>query len=271
MTLNDYTRLAAEERGERFRDGSAEVTVVAYFFRDETNYDEKFAHLAGALLETWRKCGRMRTVVVANRVGGALAHFAARYPWVEVQVEPSLVPGDINTMSRDCNARLFERFRTKYALVVQDDGFPLRPGLEEFVARGYDFIGSPYCRPTFVPDLLTRLLNYCPSNGGFSLRSRRMCELAARLWREHYDGRPFVVEEMSEDLFYTVTLPKTSLRLWASRRQAPSGIAERFSYEGVFPLRSRTLPFGFHTAKGFAYLDRRFGITGGRGTPQWTS
>ena len=31
MTLQDYTRRAAEDRGETFRDGPSAVTVLAYF------------------------------------------------------------------------------------------------------------------------------------------------------------------------------------------------------------------------------------------------
>ena len=110
MTLQEYTLRASEDRGETFRDGSPVVTALAYFFRDAATYDAKFLHLQGALLETWRHCGKLKTVVVTNQVSAALAKFAARYPWVEVQVEPSLVPGDIDTLSRDCISKLGERF-----------------------------------------------------------------------------------------------------------------------------------------------------------------
>jgi len=236
-----------------------DVTVLMYFFWKADKAEEKWPMFEGALLETWRNCGRLKTVVVTNCKHSCVENFSSRFPNVEVQIEPQLVPGDINSMSVDCNARLYTRFSTRFVLIVQDDGFPQRPGLDEFVKKGYDFIGSPYCRARRIPDLLTRLLNYCPSNGGFSLRSRRFCELAARYWRtDGYAERDFVVEEMSEDLFYTKTLPMRHPSMWLRRRQAPSIVAERFSYEGVFPLYSKTLPFGFHTATGFSRLKEAF-------------
>ena len=249
MTLQDYTRRAAEDRGESFREGPANVTALAYFFRDVASFDAKFVHLAGAILETWRHCGKMKTIVVANRVGGALARFAARYPWVEVQVEPSLIPGDIDSMSRDCVSRLGERFSTDYVLTVQDDGFPLRGGLEAFVARGYDFIGAPFCRDRWLPRFLTRLLRFAPMNGGFSLRSRRCCRVVADYWRRHYAGQPFR-SDFIEDNFYTNYLPRRHLGAWLRLRPCPCDIAAQFSYDASFPLNVRRgLPFGFHNAR----------------------
>lgn len=236
-----------------------DVTIVMYFFWSDDVASHKWPNFAGALLETWRNCGLLPTVIVTNMLHQCVQDFAAIYSNVDVQVEEELRPGNINSMSIDCNSKLHKRFSTKYVLIVQDDGFPLRRGLDEFVEKNYDFIGSPYCRAKKIPDLLTRILNFCPSNGGFSLRSKGICERAAFYWEKEYSCRDFVVNEMSEDLFYTKTLPTRSLSFWFYRRQAPSIIAERFSYEGVFPLYSKAMPFGFHTATGFAVLVRRFG------------
>ena len=236
-----------------------DVAIVMYFFWRDDIASSKWPNFVGALLETWRNCGLLPTVIVTNMLHQCVQDFAAIYSNVDVQVEEELRPGDINSMSIDCNSKLHKRFSTKYVLIVQDDGFPLRRGLDEFVEMNYDFVGSPYCRAKKIPDLLTRILNFCPSNGGFSLRSKEICERAAYYWEKEYSFRDFVVNEMSEDLFYTKTLPTRSLSFWFNRRQAPSIIAERFSYEGVFPLYSKTMPFGFHTATGFAALVRRFG------------
>ena len=237
-----------------------EVTALMYFFWDRSAAVEKWPLFEGASKETWRNCGFLKTVDVVNKRHDVVLDFSAKHSNVEVQLEPSLVPGNINSMSIDCNSKLAQRFHSKFVLIVQDDGFPLRPGLDEFVARGYDFIGSPYCRPNAIPNILTKILDYCPSNGGFSLRSKKICELAAECWRRHYEGRPFVVDEMSEDLFYTKTLPLHHPFFWLRRKQAPSIIAERFSFEGAFELSSKDLPFGFHTASGFAHLSKRFNI-----------
>ena len=260
MTLQEYTLRASEDHGESFRDGSPAVTALAYFFRDAASYDAKFLHLQGALLETWRHCGKLKTVVVTNQIGAALAKFAARYPWVEVQVEPSLVPGDINTMSIDCNSKLGDRFSTPYVLTVQDDGFPLRDGLEEFVDLGYDFIGAPFCRDLPLPRLLTRILRFAPMNGGFSLRSQKACRIAAEYWRRFYASDAFR-DDFIEDNFYTSYLPRRHIGFWARIRPCPCDIAARFSTDASVPLNLRTgLPFGFHGTVAFKILQERFPV-----------
>jgi len=250
MTLQDYTRRAAEDRGETFRDGPSAVTVLAYFFRDVASYDAKFVHLAGAILETWRHCGRMKTVVVTNRIGAALAKFAARYPWVEVQVEPSLVPGQLAAMSLDCDARLYARFTTPYVLIVQDDGFPLREGLEEFVATGSDYIGAPFVRHATWFDWYPYPAR-CVGNGGFSLRSRRLCRAAARYYRRWFTRMPYLWPILGDDTFYCKTL-----RVFPSYRHrfrfAPPDVAGRFSIEhneAFWPTTGK--PLGFHGRAGW--------------------
>ncbi len=198
------------------------VTALIYFFWTPEEAAAQWPDFAGALFETWRHCGPLKTVVVTNASHLCVVDFAQTFPHVSVQVEPSLIPGDINSMSADCNARLHTRFETDFVLIVQNDGFPLQSGLERFVSRGYDFIGAPYCRPNRLWNLLTRVCNFCPSNGGFSLRSKRLCARVAELWEKgRYAERPLVVKKMSEDMFWTMTLPLRSPRYWLSRRQAP--------------------------------------------------
>lgn len=238
------------------------VTALTYFFWSPKLADAKWPEFEGAILATWRYCGLLKTVVVVDVVHECVTRFASRFNNVEIQIEPRLVPGDINTMSFDCNERLCERFDTEYVLIVQNDGFPLRRGLEEFVRQGYDFYGAPHCRPRFLPSLLTRVLRYCPSNGGFSLRTRKLCRQAARLWKAGaFVNRPFIEDVMAEDYFYTKTLPLSGLKNWIGRSQAPSAISDRFSYGSTFPFSATTLPFGFHTATAFGYLAKRFALS----------
>lgn len=250
-TLSAYTRQAAEDRGETFREGPSSVTALAYFFRDAASYDAKFVHLAGAVLETWRRCGRLKTVIVANRIGDALARFAARYPWVEVQVEPTLVPGRLASMSIDCDLRLFSRFTTPYVLIVQDDGFPLREGLEDFLLSGYDYVGAPFIRHSTWFDWYPYPA-WCVGNGGFSLRSRRICRAAARTYRRWFARLPYFWPLVGDDTFYCKTLRFLSARFRARFRFAPPDVAGRFSVEhndDFMPLDG--LPFGFHSSAGW--------------------
>ena len=251
MTLQEYTLRASEDHGETFRDGLPAVTALAYFFRDATNYDEKFTHLQGALLETWRHCGKLKTVVVTNQIGAALAKSAARYPWVEVQVEPSLVPGDINTLSRDCISKLGERFSTPYVLTIQDDGFPLRDGLEEFVDLGYDYIGAPFVRWITPADFYP--YRYNVGNGGFSLRSRKLCLEVGRVYRKWFSRWPFFRGFFCDDVFYSRFLrcfwPGYNRRF----RFAPPEVAGRFSIEHNLDFMPKgEKPLGFHHSAGWA-------------------
>ena len=87
-----------------------DVTVLMYFFWRPEVADEKWPEFEGALLETWRNCGLLKTVLVVDSPHRCVMNFSERYKNVSVQVENRLVPGDINTMSFDCNARLYSRF-----------------------------------------------------------------------------------------------------------------------------------------------------------------
>lgn len=251
MLLPEYTRQKAEDSGEVFREGPSSVTVLAYFFRDEASYDAKFVHLAGAILETWRHCGKMKTVIVANRIGDALARFAARYPWIEVQVEPSLVSGRLSAMAIDCDMRLYARFATPYVLVVQDDGFPLRGGLESFLAAGYDYVGAPFVRHATWFDWCPYPA-WCVGNGGFSLRSRRICRAAARTYRRWFARLPYCWPLVGDDTFYCKTMRFLSARYRARFRFAPPEVAGRFSVEHNEAFMPQDAPpLGFHGVAGW--------------------
>lgn len=229
------------------------VTALIYFFRRPSEIDATFPLSAAALTETWRHCGLLRTVIVTDTLSAPLRDFAARYANVEIQIEPDLIPGNIDTLSRDCNGKLYSRFATDYVLTVQDDGFPLRAGLTDFVGK-YDFIGAATaCRDSFRGNLLCSLLHYNPSNGGFSLRSKRCCRLATEYWNRIYSHRPFTLSSV-EDNFVTRFLPTRHFRFNRCVRIAPPKVANAFSYQ-VCPLDTPTrLPFGFHLAESFHNL-----------------
>lgn len=221
------------------------VTILAYHFWGRDGYEAAFVRVAKAIRETWRWCGRLKTVVVVNERAACVDDFAAENPEVEIQVEPTLVPGDINSMSIDCNARLWRRFETPYVLIVQGDGYPLRSGLEEFVGK-YDFIGAPYVRDVWWKNLVCRMTNCWVQNGGFSLRSRRICEAAAKYWEEKY-GRGSWFADATEDLYYTKFLPMHEREYRRTFRLATNRESLRFSWDALVPIpRPETKPFGFH-------------------------
>jgi hypothetical protein len=101
--------------------------------------------------------------------------------------------------------------------------------------------------------LVCKLLKCQVCNGGFSLRSRRICELAAHYWGKKYHRLPDC-DHVSEDYFYTKTLP---IREPAYRRQITMPTfadANDFAYDAVFPFVGTRPPFGFHTPLAFKIL-----------------
>ena len=226
-------------------DLQSSVTVLAYHFWGRDGYEEAFSKVEHAFRETWRHCGRLKSVLVVNETAPCIERFADENDNVEVQVEPSLVPGKIFTMSADMNGKLYTRFTTPYVLVIQGDGYPLRPGLEEFVGK-YDFIGAPYVGLQWWKQLVAGITNYHVQNGGFSLRSRAICEAAAKYWNEKYHVLGDC-KAASEDIFYTSTLVRKEWRYRRAFRFATSRESLRFSWDAIVPIpMPKTLPFGFH-------------------------
>ena len=229
------------------------VTVLAYHFWDAARFDVQFDFLESAIWETWRHCGALKTVLVVNRITPRLEAFAAAGAGrVTLDLCEALTPGSLYSMSVDCSQNLHRRFETEHVLIVQNDGFPIRPGLETFVGA-YDFIGAPYVRNTWRNRLVCNALNCWVSNGGFSLRSKRICELASYYWQKKYFKLPDC-RKTSEDIFYTETLPLRERAYRRSVRIADYSHALAFSYDAAFPYGGATPPFGFHGPKAFDWL-----------------
>ncbi len=231
------------------------VTILAYHFWGEQGYDVAFEKVAFGVRETWKHCGKLKTVLVVNEVGKSVERFAEEGD-VEIQIEKGLVPGDIDTMSIDCNGKLYSRFDTENVLIVQNDGYPLRSGLEEFVGE-YDFIGAPYVRDIWWKRMVCKALNWWVSNGGFSLRSKEICEKAAFYWRKKYSSYPMRID-FSEDYYYTKWLPIRERDYRRSVKIADNRRALDFSYDAIVPYVRDVLPFGFHGARSLRILKEQF-------------
>lgn len=224
------------------------ITILAYAFPPSGMEEAAFAKIAASIERTWEKIGMCKTVLVAHAPFKAAVAFAAARPDVELQVEPSLVPGDIKTMSLDCIKRLHSRFSTPYVLIVQNDGFPLRGNVSDFLGRR-DFYGAP-----IICDGWKRRLCYALGfgsfNGGFSLRSRRLCAYASKAWFRFFR---FVFHEdsrhLGEDFYYT-TLLRLLPTTWLRYRFPSENEAFYFAFDALgghvaLPI-GRILPFGFH-------------------------
>lgn len=248
------TRLQAHRQRSHWKTGDHRVTVLAYSFWEDDADGKRLDALESAILETWHHCGQLPTVLVSARPSPRLEQLLEAHEGrIALQIEPRLQPGNLYSMSVDCNSRLHTRFDTEFVLVIQDDGFPLRTGLEEYLGR-FDFIGAPYVRNKWYLQAVCRLFKCQVCNGGFSLRSHRICEMASFHWNRKYHAFPDC-DAVSEDYFYTKTLP---LREPGYRRRIvmPSFLeALDFSYDAVFPYHGTRPPFGFHGALAFKLLN----------------
>lgn len=237
--------------------GPSCMTVLTYYWgADVALPDTQFWRIESAFRETWLRCGMVKSVIVTDKPTFEVERFAETFSNVEIQIEPTLVAGNLTPMSIDCDSRFADRFNTDYLMVIQDDGFPLREGLDEFLGK-WDFIGAPYVRDKFLPRLVARMFNLWTANGGFSIRSMKMCQMAAELWRQKYCHFTGDEHWIGEDAYYTETLLKHSWRYNREMRMADNRTALRFAYDCVVNQPVKDLPFGFHRAETFAEFVNR--------------
>ena len=231
-----------------------DMTIVVYHFWEEPLFDPQFDAVEAAVYETWRHCGLIKTHLVVNRMSVRLETFAFQHSGVvDIRVNPALVPGCVPSMSVDFNANLWRYFDTESVLVIQNDGFPLRPGLEEF--RGcYDYVGAPFIRKTVINRMLGLWPRFAVGNGGFSLRSKRICEMASFYWQKRYHRMPADWWGVREDCFYCVLLPLLERDYRRIVRFAPFETARRFAYDSLYNEMPESLPFGFHGQSAFREL-----------------
>lgn len=182
--------------------------------------------------------------------------FCAEYN-VTLQVDSSFT-GGLPRMSIDCVENLHSRFDTKYVLIIQNDGIPIRSGLEEFVGL-YDYLGAPWSGHMTYFDWYP-YPKYGVGNGGFTLRSKRLCEISSCYYRRYFKRLPYAWWLVGDDVFYCKTL-----RFWFRSAvkdiaYAPIEVAGRFAVEHsdrYFPTDRP--PLAFHSQAGFSRVFQRFG------------
>ena len=232
-----------------------DVTAIAYHYRrTPEELDESFWITEFAFLQTFKTQGVMPSVLVVNQRTPCVSRFCDRYS-IELQVAENLIPSrDIRSLCIDLVANLCTRFKTQYVLTIQDDGFPLRKGLEDFVGK-WDYVGAPWGRHNTYFDLYPR--KYCVGNGGFSLRSKRLCEIASHVYRKWFSRLPYWWYVMGDDTFYCKTLRfwfRSAVRdmMWPTVNEAAT-----FSIEHDEESLPSAPPLGFHSI-GFLKYQRLF-------------
>jgi hypothetical protein len=223
-----------------------DCTILIYTFPLKGEEKTAFSKIVSSIERTWEFCGKLKTVIVASHLFVELEDYAAQHSNIEIQVEPTLIYGCISSMSYDCITKLYTRFSTPYVLIIQDDGYPIRRGLENFIGK-WDFIGAPSVR-----DKRRRLMNalgFPCLNGGFSLRSHRICKRAANAWNRWW--RFFLSPKsrfFSEDTFYTLTAC-LGLGYRYGLKFADEQEAFNFAYDslnGLIAMPKGLTPFGIH-------------------------
>jgi len=173
---------------------------------------------------------------------------------LEAGIETVKIPRlDYDGYSRFIIYELHKYFETPFVLLIQDDGYVVHPGAWDEDFLRYDYIGAPW--PIPEPDdvayrdkdgNIRRV-----GNGGFSLRSHRLCRLASELdlpW-DPYHGN------FHEDGF--ICTKNVGVYEAHGCRIAPVNVAVRFSQETIIPEASGVKPFGFHGK--YSRYNRRWG------------
>lgn len=257
--LDDWQRRAISALTGVPADASSvrDVTALAYFFWDDDRIDTRFFTIQSAFLVTRKLCGALPSILVVNRTTRRIETFCDAND-IAVQVDPTLT-GGVPRMNIDCIETLHSRFQTEQVLLIQSDGFPLRNGLEEFAGR-YDYLGAPWGPSSWYTNLVFPHPRYCVGNGGFTLRSRRLCEMAAHYYRKTFKRLPYNYL-LADDVFYSRTLPRFVPACRKAMTYAPPDEAGRFAFETnrSYYAQNKSMPFGFHSAAGFCQILEDFG------------
>ena len=232
------------------------VTLLSYFFWDDDRIESMFYSVECAFLCAWKSWGMLPSVLVVNRKTDTIERFCAQHG-VQLQIDKSLT-GGVPTMNIDCICSLYRRFETEYVVIIQSDGMPVNPGLEKFLGK-YDYVGAPWPGHCHWKDWFP-YPRYGVGNGGFCLRSRRICEQAAKSYNAFWRLLPYNWL-VGDDVFYCKTMPFFS-RYWRRNFCFPDrSEAIRFSVENVPPdVEMAVPPLGFHSRYGFCEYVKRFGV-----------
>ena len=177
--------------------------------------------------------------VDVGRLAQALEICQLGFEFAEVKLLTSLPGGSfsnivkidpINSVEVYSDFVLFELDKyvdTDYILLVQYDGFILNPKAwtDEFLQ--YDYIGAPW----LIADWSVKMFDVPPEllgqrivgNGGFSLRSKKLLSLTAKLGANKITRQN--PEDMAICIYYRDLMESNGISF------APVGLAQRFSFE----------------------------------------
>ena len=134
--------------------------------------------------------------------------------------------------------------------------------LPQFVGK-WDYIGAPWVRHATYYDLYPR--KYSVGNGGFSLRSKHLCEIASSVYRKWFSKFPYWWYLLGDDTFYCKTL-----RFWFRSevkdvRWPTMEEAAQFSMEHDVGIVPKKPPLGVHSVGFTRYVRQYANVLNGNG------
>jgi len=235
-----------------------DVTIIIYHFWADKDTDIKFDETEFSILQTWLWCGKLPVKIITNRRAQRMNVFVQQHECVDVIESARLIPGSIFSMSLDMAGYLSRYFQTKYVLIIQNDGFPLKKGLDGFLGN-YTYWGAPFIKESLKQSFLEKFVSCSIGNGGFSLRHHDVCVEANRLWFK-WEWLLNETRWMTDDAYYCITArflgwQYRKVITFPSRNQA-----FMFGYDKLtgVPVPDK-LPFGIHGERSFEGLYDKFG------------
>lgn len=177
-------------------------------------------------------------VIVENRwperVKNLTNYISKNFPQSSIAIKTDLPP-EKNLYDRFCSVELSTLFSTSHCIVCQLDGYPINPDQWNESWLKYDYIGSPW--PNEWLSYHGYPFDSRVGNGGFSLRSKKLCDAIAK------EG----FEQMPDDVFVSGKMRgkmEKSGFLYASPE-----VAIHFGKEHNVPEYNASIKtFGFHSS-----------------------
>lgn len=235
-----------------------DVTIVIYHFWPANETDDRFKETEFSILQTWLWCGKLPVKIITNKRIQRMSMFAQERGEVDIIESNRLIPGSLLSMSLDMVGYLSGYFQTKYVLIIQNDGFPLRKGLDQFL-NNFTYWGAPFVKESRKQKVIEMFISCSVGNGGFSLRHHDVCVEANRLWLK-WEWLLKDTRWMAEDAYYCIMArilgsKYRHLISFPSRKEAFTFGYDRLT--GV-PVPNE-LPFSVHGEGSFLALYDRFG------------
>lgn len=128
-----------------------------------------------------------------------------------------------------CIKRLADCFDTDFVLIVQFDGLVLCPASWSDIFYEYDYIGAPWRRDMLEIKPTNFTEDHLVGNGGFSLRSKKLCEFIKNNSSDYIDKDQKI---LNEDVY--ICQKKRNFLIKNGFNFAPYKIAKQFSVENYF-------------------------------------